>query len=153
MLEVMCVRQRVVTNRLSLPAISALIFYEYIPKCMCVTVVPHLMPSVSFVLSWTSFIECHFHPALSPFWCMSAGDLTLMNGPQRTACLAKSCINNHYQLTIPRQWAAQWLHPWQCYTSDKRNTDPPRQCAAACFPPLSWSRSHHPVMSEAADDP
>ncbi len=29
-----------------------------------------------------------------------------MNGPQRTACLAKGCINNQYQLTIPRQWAA-----------------------------------------------
>ncbi len=28
-----------------------------------------------------------------------------MNGPQRTACLAKGCINNQYQLTIPRQWA------------------------------------------------
>ena len=27
-----------------------------------------------------------------------------MNGPQRTACLAKGCINNQYQLTIPRQW-------------------------------------------------
>ncbi len=26
-----------------------------------------------------------------------------MNGPQRTACLAKGCINNQYQLTIPRQ--------------------------------------------------
>ena len=29
-----------------------------------------------------------------------------MNGPQRTACLAKGYINNQYQLTIPRQWAS-----------------------------------------------
>ncbi len=45
-----------------------------------------------------------------------------MNGPQRTACLAKGWINNQYQLTIPMQWAGQWLHPWQCYMSDKWNT-------------------------------
>ncbi len=32
-----------------------------------------------------------------------------MNSPQRTACLAKGCINNQYQLTILRKWAAQWL--------------------------------------------
>ncbi len=36
-----------------------------------------------------------------------------MNGPQRTACLAKGCINNQYQLAIARQWAS----------SDKRNTE------------------------------
>ena len=32
-----------------------------------------------------------------------------MNGPQRTACLAKGCINNQYQLTIPRQWASSMV--------------------------------------------
>ncbi len=26
-----------------------------------------------------------------------------MNGPQQTACLAKGCINNQYQLAIARQ--------------------------------------------------
>ena len=56
-----------------------------------------------------------------------------MNGPQRTAVSRKELwqkrkqqeflINNQYQLTIPMQWAAQWLHPWQCYMSDKWNTD------------------------------
>ena len=30
-----------------------------------------------------------------------------MNGPQRTACLAKGCINN--QLTIPRQWVSSMV--------------------------------------------
>ena len=41
-----------------------------------------------------------------------------MNGPQRTACLAKGCINNQYQLTMLRQWAAQWLHPLPSQTGD-----------------------------------
>ena len=52
-----------------------------------------------------------------------------MNGPQRTACLAKGCINNQYQLAIARQWASSMvtslamLHPSMCDMSDKWNTD------------------------------
>ena len=32
-----------------------------------------------------------------------------MNGPQRTACLAKGCIKNQYQLAIARQWASSMV--------------------------------------------
>ncbi len=32
-----------------------------------------------------------------------------MNDPQRTACLAKGCINNQYQLAIARQWASSMV--------------------------------------------
>ncbi len=32
-----------------------------------------------------------------------------MNGPQRTACLAKGFINNQHQLTIPSQLASSMV--------------------------------------------
>ena len=44
-----------------------------------------------------------------------------MNGPQRTACLAKGCININWQ--YQGIGPAQWLHPWQNYMPDKRSTD------------------------------
>ncbi len=78
-----------------------------------------------------------------------------MNGPQRTACLANSCINNHYKSINNTQAVGSsmvtsmaMLHVRQ---AEPRPID--RQCAAARFLPLSRSRSQHPVMSEAADDP